>query len=289
MDTVSRVVLRLKDGNKLIEFKEGSRITKFRTEDGREALINAAGKIFTGFFEKVVIAPYSRLHPFLRNGLWGYVDNEGNEVIRPIYKEVSQFTDDNVARVKAFHPLAENQAWEFYINEQDEIIDDELMERKKHRLSKRLSYVTPFKKALALATKKAVDEKEKSSTEAFTLQAEAFVSELVQPDTAKEDNIQDVVTQSSQEIENNEDENEEDITLRTYEVEIYFYNKDEVGIIEFIRNELGWDDEIIGLGQNYVTLLWIIEDWESPEDIENAMYYVLRDYEAVASYEYHLI
>src|SRR5699024_6280767 len=124
-------------------------------------------------------------------------------------KEVSQFTDDNVARVKAFHPLAENQVWEFYINEQDEIIDDELMERKKHRLSKRLSYVTPFKKALALATKKAVDEKEKSSTEAFTLQAEAFVSELVQPDTAKEDNIQDVVTQSSQEIENNEDENEE--------------------------------------------------------------------------------
>lgn len=289
MDTTSRVVLTLKKGNELVEFEEGSRVTKFRADDGREALINAAGKIFTGFFEKVIISPYAHLHPFLRNGLWGYVDNEGNEVIRPIYQEVSQFTADKVARVKAFHPLAENQAWEFYIDEQDEIVDSDVIERKKRRLSRRLSYVTPFKKALALAKKKAVDESKTPSAETFTLQAEAFVGELLQLGLVDEDKVDDLATELNDESENTDDENDEFDYYRFYQVEIYFYNKDEIGIIEFIRDELGWDDEIIGIGQNYVTLHWAIENWESPEDIENAMYYVLRDYESVATYEYHLI
>ena len=153
MDTTSQVVLNLREGCELVEFKEGSRITKFRKHD-REALINAAGDIITGFYDQIVISSYSRLNPFLRNGLWGYIDDRGNEVIPTIYKEASKFGEDKVAFVRAFHPLAENNIWEFYINEKDEIIDDKIIDSKKQRLEQRFLEVTRPKRGMALAVKK---------------------------------------------------------------------------------------------------------------------------------------
>src|SRR5699024_4295876 len=48
MDTNTRVVLRMKAGNELMDFPERSRVTKFRSDDGREAMIDAAGNIITG-------------------------------------------------------------------------------------------------------------------------------------------------------------------------------------------------------------------------------------------------
>lgn len=153
MDTRSQVVLQLKEGCGLFEFKSDARITKFRT-NRREALIDAAGKIFTGFFEKVIISPYSTLNPFLRHGLWGYVDELGNEVIPNIYREVTEFNEDGISKVKAFHPLAENQLWEFYINKKDEIIDYEEIEEKNKIFEERFSHVNDFKKAMALAIRR---------------------------------------------------------------------------------------------------------------------------------------
>ncbi len=153
LDTRSRTIVELKRGCELFEFKDDSRITKFRA-DGREALIDAAGKIFTGFFEKVIISPYSLLNPFLRNDLWGYVDDLGNEVIPNIYREVTEFNEDKIARVKAFHPLAENQLWEFFINEKDEIIDDKIAKEKSRKLNEKFIHVNSFKKAMALVIKK---------------------------------------------------------------------------------------------------------------------------------------
>lgn len=153
MDTASWVVLKLKEGCELAEYKEGSRITKFR-KNGKEALIDAAGEIITGFYDQIVISPHSRLNLFSRNDLWGYIDDRGNEVISNIYKEASEFTDDKVAFVKAFHPLAKNNIWEFYINEQDEIIDYKLIEDNKQHLRHRFSQVSRLKRSLALAVKK---------------------------------------------------------------------------------------------------------------------------------------
>lgn len=154
MDTTSKVALGMKEGAKLVEFKDGSRVTKFTNQDGREALINAAGEIITGFYDPVIISPYSRLNPFLRNGLWGYINDSGNEVIPNIYIKASEFTEDKVALVKAFHPFAENNIWEFYINEKDEIMDDKLIESNKQHFSQHLSQVNRFKKFLALAVKR---------------------------------------------------------------------------------------------------------------------------------------
>lgn len=153
IDTKGLTIIKLSKGCELFEFKEDSRITKFRTEKG-EALIDAAGKIFTGFFEKVIISPYALLHPFLRNNLWGYVDGLGNELIPNIYREVTEFSEDKIARVKIFHPLAENYLWEFYINDRDEIIDDIEVEEKDKVLKEKYIHVNGFKKAMALAIKR---------------------------------------------------------------------------------------------------------------------------------------
>lgn len=156
MDTTSRSILMLKHGCELAEFKEDSRITKF-AKNGREALVNAAGEIITGFYDRIIISPYSRLNPFLRNGLWGYIDDRGHEVIPNIYKEVSEFEeykDYKIATVKSYHPLVENNIVNLYINEKDEIIDNSIVEASIQHLKDKFSKVNRFKKALALAVQK---------------------------------------------------------------------------------------------------------------------------------------
>ena len=161
MDTTSLEVLSLKKGAELEPFKDGSRITKFRKND-REALINAAGDIITGFYDRIIISPHNRLHPFLRNGLWGYLDNQGNEVIPNIYLEASEFTEfkqHKVASVKSYHPLAENSTVHLIINEKDEIIDRNLIEQEKQLLNEKFSKVNRFKGQLALAVKEERDKK----------------------------------------------------------------------------------------------------------------------------------
>lgn len=252
MDTTSRPILMLKEGYELRGFKEDSRITTFRKGE-REAVINAAGEIITGFYDQIIISPYSRLNPFLRNGLWGYIDDKGNEVIPNIYKEASEFSQDKVAFVKAFHPLAENNMWEFYINEEDDIMGDKLVENNQKYLNQKFYQINRFKKAMALAIKK--DEKE-------------------------------IVDSSNQEdfIENDQIERYEEEGME-FEVEIFFYNKEEKEITEFIYDHLEKGREILKVKDYYVKLLWSLEDWESPGDIENVLYYVLRDGE-LGEYSY---
>lgn len=156
MDTTSLVVLSLKSGCELDEFQDGTRLTTFR-KDGREALINSAGQIITGFYDKIIISPYNRLSPFLRNGLWGYLDPNGSEVIPNIYKEASVFEEYKqykIAAVKSYHPLAENNVVHLYINEQDEIIENNLIEEMKQHLNEEYTKVNRFRAQLALAVKK---------------------------------------------------------------------------------------------------------------------------------------
>lgn len=154
MDTNTRVVLNLKEGNELEEFPENSRVTKFRASDGREAMINAAGQIITGFFDSLIISPYCTMNPFERNGLWGFVNDQAEEVIPNVYKQVSVFSDDNLAFVRSFHPFAENQEKMFYINKQDEIVSLETVAEQNVVYKRRFNYVTPFFRALAFADRK---------------------------------------------------------------------------------------------------------------------------------------
>lgn len=164
MDTSSRVILRMKEGFELEEFKEGSRVTKF-TDGRREVLINAAGDIITRSYDKIITSPSSRFNPFLLNGLWGYLHDNGEEIIPNIYLEAAEFSGDKVALVKAAHPLAENGEWEFYIDQKDDIIDDVLIERDQQHLAQRFSHINRFKKSLALAVKRSESEMEEQQYE----------------------------------------------------------------------------------------------------------------------------
>lgn len=241
MDATSMPVLMLKHGCELAEFKEDSKITKFRVNE-REALINAKGEIITGLnYDRVIISPNSRLHPFLRNGLWGYIDDEGNEVIPNIYKEASEFTEFNVASVKSYHPLAENNIVNFYINDRDEIIDNRLIEFIKQLLSHRFSKVSRFKKGLALAVKKEV--------------------------------INDNCEKPRKDEEYGDDFYEE----KLHEVLINFKNMDKERIYEFLNNELGGKVRVLDVKDNYVKLLWPLQPWIESTKIEKVMDDVLDD------------
>lgn len=157
MDTIGNVRLLLEEGCVIEDFKKDSRITKFR-KNGKEALINAAGEIITDFYDQVIITPNSYMNPFLRDGLWGYVDTRGREIIPNIYLEASEFTEDYVAYVRAFDPLAETGANEFYIDPEDKILDTKLIESKQQKLRKEYCQVKPFINGLALAENKPIQD-----------------------------------------------------------------------------------------------------------------------------------
>lgn len=262
MDTMSRVVLRLKPGNELDEFKDGTRVTKFRTQDGREALINAAGDIITGFFEKVIILPYSRLHPFLRRGLWGYVNNKGEEVIPNIYKKVTPFYEDPYVKVTSYHPLAKNEEVEFYINERDEIVDYKVNDRWRDKFS----YVDRFRKSVALAIKKGRKKKKIRMLAHKQRKKKATVS-----------STEDIITKQNPTKEHYE--------LGLYEVKIHFYHMEKQAIIQFIKKEFSAKCHIKELDDHYVRL-WILYEVENmPEYIEQAMFYAVEDRQ-IGEYRY---
>ncbi len=149
MDNYSRIVLAMKKGNILLHFKEGGRAAVFNSK-GRHVLIDAAGNIITRSYDNIRLYPYSHFHPFLLDGLWGYLNDRGEEVIPNIYEEVNPFNHLGYAKVKAFNPLAPNGQSEFYIDQHDQIITPQKVERKLRRLTKQYQHINAFQKGRAL-------------------------------------------------------------------------------------------------------------------------------------------
>lgn len=260
MDATSMPVLMLKHGCELAEFKGDSKITKFRVNE-REALINAQGEIITGLsYDKVIISPSSKLHQFLRNGLWGYIDDEGNEVIANIYKEISEFSEFNVAAVKSYHPLAENNLVDFYINDRDELIDNKLIEFINQLLHYRFSNVSRFKNGLALAVKK---------------EETRDISEK----RRKDENTR------SCKIKADEDDSYEE---KLHEVQINFHSMDKKDIYQFINRELRAEVRVLDVKDNYVKLLWPLQPQLESADIEHVLDDALDDGK-VGEYNYDRI
>ncbi|MGM8212224.1 WG repeat-containing protein [Virgibacillus sp. W0430] len=297
MDTTSLEVLSLKLGCELAGFKDGSRITKFR-KNNREALINAAGEIITGYYEKIIISPYNRLHRFLRNGLWGYLDNQGNEVIPNIYKKASAFEaykQYKVAAVESYHPLAKNNVVNLYINEKDEIVDSNLIEASKQHLIEKFPKVNRFKAQLALAIKKEEEKaktytqggvknrNEKQHNDEHKEKAQTGKNEPANDETndEKNDDRQDIVNEvrfESKEEKYYEQFIDESNMGSLYEVSIFFRNMPiKKEIYDFLNDGLAAGIIVVDIKVNYARLLWPISDWEDPGDIENALYYLLDD------------
>ena len=46
--------------------------------NGKVGLVGSDGKVIVPHIcEDIKISPYGNLHPFLKDGRWGYIDNEG--------------------------------------------------------------------------------------------------------------------------------------------------------------------------------------------------------------------
>lgn len=253
MDTKSRPVLTLKNGCDLHAFKDDTTCTTF-SKNGKEALINQQGEIITKFqFEKVIVSPNSNLHPFLRNGLWGYIDQEGNEVIANIYQEVSEFTEFGYASVKAYHPLAENNLASFYINERDEIIDERIIQLIDQLLHRDYADVSRFKKGLALAVKKQPTSLPKKGTQRKTI-------------------VHEVKT----------------VEKKLFDVHITFNNMGKRTIYDYLHGIIQKGVRVYEIQDNYVQLLWPLHHWQSAEMIDTALEEILHDGK-VGNYEYEKI
>lgn len=288
MDTTSRQVLTLKKGCELAEFKEDGRITTF-SHNGRKALIDASGKIITGFnYEEVIVSPYERLHPFLRNGLWGYIDSRGNEVIPNIYREASEFsddfTDDPVAFVKAFHPLVENNIRELYINEEDEIINSNYVENRKRFRTRRYSQITPYKKGLALAVKSDEEDRLEKIREAITNGLTPAEEAEYSLRIAKERKEKKEFMKRWNIVPNSEKEFNE---CSLHEVEVEFKNMKENEIPKFLEENLGGELEILEMEDHYVRFLCFLDASYDPAEIDVVLYDTFGDYElgTYTSYE----
>lgn len=155
IDVDGEVKLSLQADCELDSFKHDTNVTSFSV-DGKRALVNAEGEVITGLFDDIVISAGSELHPFLKNGLWGYLNNVGEIAIPNVYLSASEFSDYGVAKVVAFHPLADEKKVTLYINEQDMVVERRLIEAFNHSFADHFEYVYPFHNGLALALKRSV-------------------------------------------------------------------------------------------------------------------------------------
>src|SRR5690625_2323814 len=79
-------------GTRISNIKKGTRLAKVTIDWGKQTLIDASGKIFTGFDDDIIINSYSNHQPFSWDVLWGYLNDHGEEAISPIYSSVSKFS-----------------------------------------------------------------------------------------------------------------------------------------------------------------------------------------------------
>lgn len=287
----SSIALTLKKECELAEFIGTSRVTKFKAR-GKEALINSQGKIITGLnYDEIIISADSNLNAFLRNGLWGYLDDEGNEVIDNIYKVASEFTEYNSALVGAYNPI-ENKIVDLYINDKDKIIDHSLMDLFNKSFRDKYSKVYRFKDGLALAVKK---EKTKILnsygqeiiTKDFQLRVgnnSLLVEEIEGPEEEFEEYVED---HRSDNFQGYYDENNFAIDI-VYEIVINLKgNCTREKTKKFIEENFHKDD-IVEVEESMARVLWEMPAWASGGDIDKLMYYIL-DANKLGKYYYYRV
>lgn len=276
----SSIAIRLKKGCELEEFIGDSKVTKFRV-DGREALINSKGKIITGLnYDEIRISPYSNLNPFLRNGLWGYLNDEGYEVIANRYIMASEFTEHNLAKVGTYSPI-ENKVKSLYINDKDNIIDDKLMDSFNQSFTDKYSEVYGFMKGVSLAIKKvkpiiinAYGKEILPRKFALTVKNDRLVIDKLEEKSEKI--LETYEDYSNDEFEGsyNQDESTEDTD---YELIIRLKGDwTTEGASKFIEEKFPKED-IIEVKNSVIKILWKMPYWGSGGDIEVEMYYLLEN------------
>lgn len=143
----------IKEGWDAEEFIGDKKITQLRIGE-KVGLINSQGQIvLKPSYDKIEISMDAKLHPFLENGLWGYIDDHGSVVMDNICLEASTFTEYNSAFVELYYP-EEDQIIGHHINDKGLIIDDRLMRPFYMSFTDKYSQIYDFYNGIALAEKK---------------------------------------------------------------------------------------------------------------------------------------
>lgn len=268
----SSIAITLYKECELSEFVGNSEVTKFRV-NGKEALINSDGEIITGLnYDDIIISSNSKLNPFLRNGLWGYMNDEGDEVTANIYEFASEITEDNAVLIAAYNPI-DDKVEKLYMNNQNQ--STVLSNRSfKNNYSK----IFEFKDGVAFAIKK--DKK---------IILNAYGQEIINEDfdlSVKNNNlIIDTKEKEPEEvIETYEfkDEIEVEVEDTIYEITIRFKEKMTKEKISKRIKEIFHSDDILkytilDTKKSIVKVLWEMPIWADIADMNVSMYYLLDD------------
>ncbi|MGV3162670.1 WG repeat-containing protein [Streptococcus hyovaginalis] len=97
------------NGDTIVRFHKGitvesfssERLTTFSISDQEVGLMSNEWMIICPpIYNEIRISEHSDLHPFRQGDLWGYLSDEGNIIIEPVFIEAGEFSSSDIAVVK---------------------------------------------------------------------------------------------------------------------------------------------------------------------------------------------
>lgn len=150
------IVVHFEKQVEISEFIGDKTITTVKLED-KVALMNSEGEMLTKFdYDAIELSFDSHLHRFLKDGLWGYLNEKGQIAIENIYDAAAGFTDYNIAQValRDVRNRYEEEYLTFYINDKDEVIDPRSVEIFEMAFEMNYANVERFHDNMTIAMKK---------------------------------------------------------------------------------------------------------------------------------------
>ena len=267
IDYAGKVVLSLKPGCELESFAYDASVTTC-TANGKKALVNKNGEIITDLvYDDIIISSISHLHQFLRDGLWGYIDNEGKEVIPNMYVKASEFTDYEIAQVHKVNPIAPDEVSSFYINIDNRIIEPRLVESFNRSFDDHFTHVYRFVDGLALAFKKTREiEMEWQHDVTYCIEEELLEATLNDSDKNEvideENNLVEYVEVTDETV------GDKSVKNLQYVIEMYFELMDLEEIREWLGDEFGHHLQIITIRDNYAEIIYPLTALIEPNQVE---------------------
>lgn len=253
----STIPLTLKKGCELFEFVGNSQVTKFRV-NGKEALINTQGKIITGLnYDDIQLAADADWHPFVRNGWWGYLDNEGEHATPIIYQKTAELSPHNAALIGAYYPETDSIGNLYILGKRP----TQITKQAKQAMLEKYAKFSPFENDVAFAIKK---------NETIVLNSRGIEIDL---QTHEEDS--EIADAAQYEME-------------SYEIVICLEGKWTTEQTRLLLEPYFDADEILEVSGSHAKFLFNLPIEDNDGELEIFMYYFL-DAEELGTYNYRRI
>ncbi len=121
---------------------------------GMVGLINDQGRIvLLPSLDKINIDYNGNFHPFLLDGLWGYLDNDGKMAMKNVFTRAENFSEDKTAYVEIYME-EEDDIVGMYINDSFKTVDARILDLFHISFQDKYVKIYDFYDGLALAVKK---------------------------------------------------------------------------------------------------------------------------------------